>query len=90
MSDEAEVMGLDMANRLEMFVNNFSRQPQEACIARLLQMHPTLQQNMGRFFLSFFAGMAKKDYGDLRNQALRELSQEIMKLPENKRALPLI
>jgi hypothetical protein len=87
--EESEKLGVDMANALESFVNNYSRQPQQACVKRLMQSHRTLQQSLARLFLSYFEELSKQNT-DLRNEAAVELAKQIMELPARTRALPFI
>lgn len=73
--DEAE----EFARTFSKFVNRMGNNKEEV-IRRMVNDHPTLQQNYMRFFIEFCQEMAKKEYTDARNEASVKLAREILKL----------
>ena len=87
---DAKQAGIKFAEDFLHFINNMDDEPKKFAIEKILNNHPTLQQNAMRFFLAFVEQMAQKEYTDARNDASKKLAQAILTLPEEQRYLPFV
>ena len=82
--------GQEFGASIMSFINrvNHNSSEMKSAIHLMANDHPTLQQNLMRFFLMFVEELAKKDAVDLRNQDSVELAKEILrKIPDVTRNL---
>lgn len=77
----------DFVSKLLSLTSGYDKSTQKIAIKRLLQEHPSLQQDVMRFFMMFVEELAKLD-GDIRNEASRNLARKIMELDEEHLILP--
>jgi len=85
-SEDGEEFGASIMS----FINRINHNSSEmkSAIHVMVNDHPTLQQNLMRFFIMFVEELAKKDTVDLRNQDSVELAREILReIPDVKRNL---
>lgn len=76
---KAEKEVREFAETFSRFANRLGR-CNKGAVKALANDHPTLQQNVMRFFLEFCQEMAQKPYSDARNEASVELAKKIVKL----------
>jgi len=63
---------------LERYINSMSHDPKEFAEA-MDDLHPTLQQNLMRLFISWCHKQAQRPLGDARNDESIKLAREIVK-----------
>jgi len=78
----AEIVA-DYVNGSFSIINEFTK--------KMLNEHPTLQQNFTRLCVAWLEALSKKEVYDLRNEASVELARLfVQNIPPEKRALPYI